>query len=76
MKLFPLYNDIADLCDSVIATGAGAFRGMCGLEYGSSEQAEESEVDPGAGNTWFLKRNGWMRMPRCILFLLMSGAGD
>jgi len=25
-KPFPLYDDIADLCDTVTATGAGAFR--------------------------------------------------
>ena len=40
-KPFPLYKDIADLCDSVMAMGAGAFRGTCGLDYGSRERAEE-----------------------------------
>ena len=48
-----------DLCDSVIATGAGAFRGTCGLEYGSSEQAEESEVDPG-GREDLVSEEDWM----------------
>jgi len=36
-KPFPLYDDLAELCDAVIATGAGAFRGTVGTDEGMSE---------------------------------------
>ena len=44
-KPFPLYDDLATLCDAVIATGAGAFRGTC--DGSSVRDAEGSEDEEG-----------------------------
>ena len=42
-KLFPLYDDLVALCDAVIATVVGTFRGTCD---GSSDcDAEGSEAN-------------------------------
>ena len=37
-KLFPLYDNLVELCNAVIATGAGAFRGTGDT---SNEQDDE-----------------------------------
>jgi len=46
-NIFPLYDDLAALCDVVIATGVGTFRGT---SDGSTDcDAEGSEQDEGQG---------------------------
>src|SRR5882724_6901422 len=42
-KPFPLYNDLVELCDAVIATGAGAFRGTG--DTSTEQDAEGSDVE-------------------------------
>ena len=47
--MFLLYEQITELCNTVMATGAGAFRGMVGTDEGWSEKdAHGSEGDAGA----------------------------
>ena len=36
-KHLPLYDKLVELCDAVIAMGAGAFRGTVGTDEGMSE---------------------------------------
>src|SRR5882724_9838468 len=43
-KAFPLYDELAELCDAVIATGAGAFRGTVGTDEGMSEHGSDGET--------------------------------
>jgi len=74
-KPFPLYDDLMDLCHSVIATGSGDFRDTCGLEYGSSEQADESEEDQG-GREDMGSEGEWMDEDTEGLSLLMGGARE
>jgi len=42
-KLFPLYDDLVELCDAVIAMGAGAFRGTG--DTSTEQDAEGSDVE-------------------------------
>jgi len=41
-KAFPLYDDLATLCEAVIAMGTGAFRAMC---QGASDHDAEGSAD-------------------------------
>jgi len=45
-KPFPLYVDLASLCEAVIATGAGAFRATCGGLSDHDAEGSEDEADP------------------------------
>jgi len=72
-KAFPCYEQIVELCDVTMATGAGAFRGMVGTDEGWSEQdAHGSKGDAGAREETVLgRRMGQLPILRC--FMLVSG---
>ena len=46
-KAFPLYDDLATLCEAVIARGASAFRAMCDVssDHDAEGSADEDKVD-------------------------------
>ena len=46
-KAFPLYDDMAELCDAVITKGAGAFRGtgnVSTLNFGEGSEEDEEDL--------------------------------
>src|SRR5882724_2579773 len=56
-KSFPLFDDLAELCDVVIATGVGAFNGTGDTlneqdAEGSDDDEEEDYKEPAVSKDW------------------------